>query len=120
MHRWARMLNTMMAPRILKERLKNGERLYRAFSLSFSPVVAEILGWAGNDFVVVDMEHDPSETMAALPILQALASTNTPATSRLLVIDPTWIEMALDIGHAGIIVPTMNNAEAARCAMRSC
>lgn len=94
--------------------------MYGAFSLSFSPVVAEILGWGGYDFVVVDTEHGPGETMAALPILQALASTNTPAVLRLPVNDPIWVKKALDLGPSGIMFPMVNNAEAARCAVRSC
>ena len=112
------MLNTMMAPRTLKNRLKNKEQLYGAFSLSFSPVVAEILGWRGYDFVVVDMEYGPGETMAALPILQALAFTS--AILYLPINDSTWVKKALDIGAAGIMFPMVNNAEATRCAVRSC
>ena len=104
----------------LKERLRHGEQLYGAFSLSFSPVVAEILGWGGYDFVVVDMEHGPGDTMAALPILQVLASTNTPAIVRVPVNDPTWAKKALDMGPAGIMFPMVNDAEVARRAVESC
>lgn len=106
--------------RTLKERLRDGEQLYGAFSVSFSPVVAEILGWAGYDYVVVDMEHGPGDTMAAVPMLQALASTGTPAILRLPVNDPVWAKKALDLGPAGIMFPMINDATAARDAVRSC
>lgn len=106
--------------RTLKERLRDGEQLYGAFSVSFSPVVAEILGWAGYDYVVVDMEHGPGDTMAAVPMLQALASTGTPAILRLPVNDPVWAKKALDLGPAGIMFPMINDAAAARDAVRSC
>lgn len=89
----------------LKERLKKGEQLYGAFSLSLSPVVAEILGWGGYDLVVVDMEHGPGETMAVLPILRALAPTNTPAILHLPINKPIWVKKALDIGPARIMFP---------------
>jgi 2-keto-3-deoxy-L-rhamnonate aldolase RhmA len=104
----------------LKERLQNGEQLYGAFSVSFSPVVAEILGWSGYDFVVVDLEHGPGDTMAAVPILQALSSTGTPAIIRIPVSDPVWAKKALDLGPAGIMFPMINDANAAREAVRSC
>lgn len=104
----------------LKERLRNGEQLYGAFSVSFSPVVAEILGWSGYDFVVVDMEHGPGDTMAALPILQALASTGTPAILRIPANDPVWAKKALDLGPAGIMFPMINDASAARDAVSAC
>lgn len=104
----------------LKSRLLKGEKLYGAFSLSFSNVVAEILGWAGYDFVVVDMEHGPGETFAALPVLQALAATNTPAVLRLPVNDPVLVKKALDLGPAGIMFPMIENADDARRAVAAC
>ncbi|KAG6557494.1 hypothetical protein Mapa_000767 [Marchantia paleacea] len=104
----------------LKSRLLAGEKLYGAFSLSFSNVVAEILGWAGYDFVVVDMEHGPGDTFAALPVLQALAATNTSAVIRLPVNDPALVKKALDLGPAGIMFPMIENAEEARRAVAAC
>jgi 2-keto-3-deoxy-L-rhamnonate aldolase RhmA len=105
---------------LLKERLASGEQLYGAFSVSFSPIVAEILGWAQYDFVVVDMEHGPGGTMAALPVLQVLASTGTPAILRLPANDPMWAKKALDLGPAGIMFPMIENADAAKNAVRAC
>lgn len=104
----------------LKERMRNGEQLYGAFSVSFSPVVAEILGWGGYDFVVVDMEHGPGDTMATLSILQVLASTNTPAIIRIPANDPVWAKKALDMGPAGIMIPMVNTADEARAAVKAC
>jgi len=78
------------------------------------------LGWSGYDFVVVDMEHGPGDTMAAVPILQALASTGTPAIIRIPANDPVWAKKALDLGPAGIMFPMVNDASAARDAVRAC
>jgi 2-keto-3-deoxy-L-rhamnonate aldolase RhmA len=120
----ARDLNTttglLARQALLKERLASGEQLYGAFSVSFSPIVAEILGWAQYDFVVVDMEHGPGGTMAALPVLQVLASTGTPAILRLPANDPMWAKKALDLGPAGIMFPMIENANAAQNAVRAC
>ncbi|KAL2610692.1 hypothetical protein R1flu_029265 [Riccia fluitans] len=107
-------------PPSLKSRLLRGEKLYGAFSSSFSTVVAEILGWAGYDFVVVDMEHGAGDTFAALPVLQALASTGTPAVLRIPWNDPVLVKKALDLGPAGVMFPMIQNAEEAQRAVDSC
>ncbi|KAL2610705.1 hypothetical protein R1flu_029278 [Riccia fluitans] len=107
-------------PPTLKSRLLRGEKLYGAFSSTFSTVVAEILGWVGYDFVVVDMEHGAGDTFAALPILQALAATKTPAVLRLPWNDPVLVKKALDLGPAGVMFPMIENAEEARLAVAAC
>ncbi|KAL2610704.1 hypothetical protein R1flu_029277 [Riccia fluitans] len=107
-------------PPTLKARLLSGEKLYGAFSSTFSTVVAEILGWAGYDFVVVDMEHGAGNSFAALPILQALAATGTPAVLRLPWNDPVLVKKALDLGPAGVMFPAIENAEEARHAVAAC
>ncbi|KAL2631248.1 hypothetical protein R1flu_015934 [Riccia fluitans] len=79
-------------PPSLKSRLLNGEKLYGALSVSYSPVNAEILGWAGYDFVVVDMEHGPGDTFSALSILRALSSAGTPAIIRVPDNDEIYVK----------------------------
>ncbi|KAG8390801.1 hypothetical protein BUALT_Bualt01G0121300 [Buddleja alternifolia] len=92
-------------PQSLKSRLKNGETLYGNFLLTFSPTIAEIVGLAGYDFVVVDMEHGHGGISAALSCLRALAATNTAAILRLPESSATWTKRALDIGPQGIMFP---------------
>ncbi|KAL2610363.1 hypothetical protein R1flu_028936 [Riccia fluitans] len=107
-------------PPSLKSRLLNGEKLYGALSVSYSPVNAEILGWAGYDFVVVDMEHGPGDMFSALPVLRALNSARTPAIIRVPDNDEIYVKKALDLGPAGIMFPKVDNAEEARNAVASC
>ena len=45
--------------------------------MSASPMVAEAVGCAGFDWVVVDMEHSPLELGGVVSLLQALGSTRT-------------------------------------------
>lgn len=104
----------------LKARLASGQRLYGAFLNSFSPPMAEILGWAGYDYVVVDMEHGPGDTFSALPCLRALAATNTPSILRIAANDPVLAKKALDLGPSGIMIPMIENAQEASRAVASC
>lgn len=113
-------MSSLQEPKSIKSRLSGGEQLYGAFMVSFSTVVAEILGYAGYDFVVVDMEHGPGDTISALSILQTLAGTGTPAILRLPFNDPVLVKKALDLGPAGLMFPMIEDAEGARRAVAAC
>ncbi|OMO79844.1 hypothetical protein CCACVL1_13365 [Corchorus capsularis] len=104
----------------LKARLNNGDTLYGIFLLSFSPTLAEISGLAGYDFVVVDMEHGHGGISQALPCLQALSATQTPAILRLPENSPSWAKKALDLGPDGLMFPLINDPESAKAAVASC
>ncbi|KAK7243840.1 hypothetical protein RIF29_38652 [Crotalaria pallida] len=104
----------------LKARLRNGETLYGIFLLSFSPTLAEISGFAGYDFVVVDMEHGHGGISEALPCLQALAAANTAAIIRVPENSEAWAKKALDLGPNGIMFPMIDSAKAAKAAVSSC
>lgn len=106
--------------RPLKARLAAGERLYGAFLCSASPTLAEIMGWAGYDYVVLDMEHGPGDVYAILPCLQALASARTPAIIRIAANDPVLAKKAMDLGPHGIMVPMVETPSDAAKAVASC
>ncbi|KAK4802125.1 hypothetical protein SAY86_000328 [Trapa natans] len=111
---------TSDATKSLKLRLQNGETLYGIFLLSFSPTIAEIAGFAGYDFAVVDMEHGPGGISDALHVLRALAATRTPAILRLPESCPTWAKKALDLGPQGIMFPMIDSAKSAKKAVSYC
>ncbi|KAK6146500.1 hypothetical protein DH2020_020369 [Rehmannia glutinosa] len=104
----------------LKSRLVKGDTLYGTFLCSFSPVIAEISGYAGYDFVVVDMEHGYGGISAALPCLQALSATGTPAILRLPECSQTWAKKALDLGSQGIMFPMIDTKGLAQEAVSYC
>eukprot|EP00252_Welwitschia_mirabilis_P016985 TRINITY_DN37778_c0_g1_i1.p1 TRINITY_DN37778_c0_g1~~TRINITY_DN37778_c0_g1_i1.p1 ORF type:complete len:338 (+),score=36.32 TRINITY_DN37778_c0_g1_i1:133-1146(+) len=104
----------------LKQRLAAGEKLYGMFMMGFSPVIAEIAGYAGYDYVVVDMEHGPGGNMSALTVLQALASTGTPAVLRIPENSPVAAKKALDLGPQGIMIPLVDSPKSARKAVSYC
>lgn len=104
----------------IKSHLRKGETLYGLFLRSFSPVLAEITGHAGYDYVVVDMEHGYGDIPDALPSLQALSATGTPAILRLPECSQTWAKKALDVGPQGVTFPLIDTPEMARKAVSYC
>ena len=82
-----------------------------------SPTVAELLGGAGYDFLVLDCEHSPNDLNSILAQLQALAGTPTSAVVRPPVNDPVIFKRMLDIGVRNLLVPMIQSADEARAAV---
>ena len=76
-----------------------------------SPDVAEIMGHAGFDWVVVDLEHG-SISYSDLPnLFRALELGGTLPIARIAEGTLTHCKQALDAGAGGIIVPMVMDAE---------
>jgi 2-keto-3-deoxy-L-rhamnonate aldolase RhmA len=80
------------------------------FTVTGNPLVAEMFGVLGADFVVVDMEATPMDKAGAFACIQALAGTPARGLVRVPWLERHWIEHALDIGADGIIVPKVDTA----------
>lgn len=81
--------------------------------MSGTPNTAEALGYAGFDFLVLDLEHVPVDTPQAIDHLRAIGNTKAAPVVRLPWNDPIWIKRVLDIGGQTIMVPfVQNEAEA--------
>jgi 4-hydroxy-2-oxoheptanedioate aldolase len=81
---------------------------------------AELMGSVGFDFVCVDLQHGVIDDDAVLPMLQALAATDTPSLVRVQANAPEPICRALDRGADGVIVPLVNSADEATAAVTAC
>jgi 2-dehydro-3-deoxyglucarate aldolase/4-hydroxy-2-oxoheptanedioate aldolase len=98
----------------LRRRIVAGETLFGAWASLASPGSAELLGRAGLDWVVVDLEHGyttESELLAHLAAIEvsgAVALVRPPSGERLR------IGRALDLGAAGIVVPRLDTADQVR------
>ena len=85
--------------------------------VSASAIVAEAVGCAGFDWVVIDMEHGPSEVTDVTHILQALAGTKTVPVVRVPSHDAVVVRRVLDAGAGALMLPFVQSAEQARCAV---
>ena len=100
--------------------LARGELQIGLWSSLCSPIVAEIIGQSGFDWILVDTEHSPNEPPAVLAQLQALqAGTATPIV-RPAWNDPVLLKRLLDIGAQAVLVPFVQNAEEAAKAVAAC
>jgi 2-keto-3-deoxy-L-rhamnonate aldolase RhmA len=85
--------------------------------MSASPLVAEALGHAGFDWVVVDMEHAPLEVPGVVSMLQALSGSRAVAVVRTPWNDAVMIKRVLDAGATTLLVPFVQSADEARAAV---
>jgi 4-hydroxy-2-oxoheptanedioate aldolase len=88
-----------------------------AIGSSFS---VELMGYAGFDWLCIDLQHGMIEMAQAVPMLQAAAVTHTPALMRVSSNDAAQIMKALDAGAAGVVVPLVNSRGDAERAVEAC
>ncbi|TMV06947.1 2-keto-3-deoxy-L-rhamnonate aldolase [Ruegeria sediminis] len=103
-----------------KQALIRGDRLIGCW-LSFAEAsVAEVMGTAGFDWLVIDGEHAPNDIRSIRDQLRALAASPSHPVVRVPVGETWLIKMVLDAGAQTVIVPIVESAEQARELVRAC
>lgn len=102
-----------------KRRLKSREIQIGLWSSLASPVVTEILSYAGFDWILIDTEHAPNDMATLVPQLQAMKGSPTAPLVRPVWNDPIAFKRLLDIGFHNLIVPFVQNAEEAQNAVKA-
>jgi 2-keto-3-deoxy-L-rhamnonate aldolase RhmA len=109
----------MLRENTLKRRLQAGEATIGSWLSVAHPTIAEVMGQAGFDWLIVDMEHG----IVGLEAIQNLiiATQTTPAAPLVRVPwnEPVIIKQVLEAGPVGLIIPQVTSAEEARAAVRS-
>jgi 2-keto-3-deoxy-L-rhamnonate aldolase RhmA len=95
----------------LKEKLGSGELVLGMQHSSGSPAVVELLGLAGWDFAIVDMEHASTTIAAVEELVRAAEAVELAAFVRVIRNDEKLIMQALDAGALGVLVPHVLDAE---------
>jgi len=98
----------------IKRRLLSGETLFGCWLNVGCPVCAEIVGAAGFDWVLVDLEHGAGTEKDALHQLQALESGTAAAVVRVESGARQRIQRVLDYGAEGVMVPRIDRPDQAR------
>lgn len=104
-----------MAPSF-RSRLRAGELLIGPLMTLASPEAAEIMAYAGFDWLFIDAEHGPLDALTIQRMMQGAGSV--PCVVRVAASAEVPIKQALDIGAAGIIAPMVNTAEQAANVVR--
>ena len=84
------------------------------FIKSNDPAVVEILGHSGFDFAILDAEHAALDRADIARMAMAARAAELPLIVRIPDATGTWIATVLDAGCAGVMVPQVANADAAR------
>jgi 4-hydroxy-2-oxoheptanedioate aldolase len=105
---------------VVKARLRAGEPVLGLSHALANSTVAELIGVAGFDFVLIDSEHGIGHDQDHLHCLQAIAGTGARAFLRVSGNDPVVLKRALDLGVEGIMVPNVSNAAEARAVVSGC
>lgn len=90
------------------------------FAMAGTPLLAEALGHAGFDWVVVDMEHTPLDMPQLVHMLQAVGTTPMLPITRVPWNDTVMVKRVLDAGAQTIMFPFIQDAEEARRAVAAC
>jgi 2-keto-3-deoxy-L-rhamnonate aldolase RhmA len=75
------------------------------------PFVAEVMGGAGMDFLIIETEHSPMSATLLQTILIALRASESTIVVRVPGQGDTEIKQALDIGAEAIIVPGVSTRD---------
>lgn len=94
----------------LRDRVLAGETTFGSWLGTGSPVVAEISGRAGFDWLVVDTEHGMGTETNILGHLYAIGATPATALVRIERSDRLRVSRALDLGAGGLVVPRVESA----------
>ena len=94
----------------LKQKLASGGLVLGMQHSSGSAAVVELLGLAGWDFVIVDMEHAASTIADVEALVRAAEAVELAAFVRVLRNDEKLIMQALDAGAVGVLVPHVLDA----------
>jgi 4-hydroxy-2-oxoheptanedioate aldolase len=114
------MLGNTLRPNTVKQRLKQGESIVNGWLGMPCPLSAEIVGLAGFESVVVDLQHGMMGFDTALPILQALSATPAIPMVRMPANDGPTIMRLLDAGAYGVICPMVSTPEQAQAFVNAC
>ncbi|HWK43133.1 MAG TPA: HpcH/HpaI aldolase/citrate lyase family protein [Stellaceae bacterium] len=96
-----------------KRALAEGRPQIGLWSSLGSPLVAEIIGHSGFDWILLDTEHSPTELPSLVAQLQAMQTGTATPIVRPAWNDPVLIKRILDIGAQSLLLPFVQNAEEA-------
>ena len=97
----------------VKQKLKNGEIVIRAFLRSSDPTSAEIMALAGVDLIVIDNEHYPFNPQRMETIIRAAETYGAECMVRVPNTEPARIAQIMDMGAIGVVVPHLESREEA-------
>ncbi|MCZ7569742.1 MAG: aldolase/citrate lyase family protein [Ardenticatenaceae bacterium] len=109
-----------MYPNRLKSLLRDGQPVFGTFVSLPEPGIVEAIGYAGYDFVILDMEHSPIDFSALPTLLAAAEAAGVVPLVRVGTCDANPILRVLDSGAMGVIAPHVRTKADAEALVRAC
>ncbi len=106
-----------MAVDSLKDRLRNDDTVLGTILPLGSPDVAEIIGLAGYDCILLDTEHGPLTPETLQAMARACRAVDVAPLVRVPENNPKTILRALDCGCTGVMVPQVETPQQAAAAV---
>lgn len=103
-------------PNRFKAAIASGKQQIGLWSMMREPMVTEMLGHVGFDWMLLDCEHTPNDEPGVMAMLQALSACETEPVVRPTHLNVAEIKRLLDVGARNLIVPYVNTVEEARLA----
>ncbi|HEY4328528.1 MAG TPA: aldolase/citrate lyase family protein [Phycisphaerae bacterium] len=101
----------------LRERILGGHTALGAWLSLGSGLTAEIVGGAGFDWCLIDLEHGAGDEQQTLAQMQGLAATGAAAMVRVESHERQRVHRILDMGAEGIMFPRLATPEEAQQAI---
>lgn len=112
----------MVERNVVREKVAAGEYVLGARTIAASPVMIDIFGSLGLDFVWLDTEHtghSPYDSVAFNQFVRAAEAADIEPLVRLADPDPAMVRNVLDAGVETLLFPRIKTAEQLREAVRA-
>jgi 4-hydroxy-2-oxoheptanedioate aldolase len=98
----------------LKQKISSGEVVHGCWINLASTISAEIVGHAGFDWLLIDLEHGAGDVAIMYQQLQALSGSSSTPLVRIDELERPKAQRILDAGAGGIMFPQIQSAKEAR------
>jgi 4-hydroxy-2-oxoheptanedioate aldolase len=109
----------MAGDKTLKNDLAEGKLVCGVAVMSRSPIIVEMLGYSGLDFVFIDTEHTPIGSDVTLEnLIRAAEASDIAPIVRVKENREHYIRNALEAGAQGVVIPHVASREDAEKAVK--
>ncbi|WP_020593282.1 HpcH/HpaI aldolase family protein [Kiloniella laminariae] len=108
-----------MSKELLLKKLGKNHPAFGCWIDMFSSLATEIIAQAGNDCLMIDLEHGPGSILDALVQMQAARAYGPKIYVRVSGNSSSKIKRVLDAGADGVMIPAVSSAEEARKAVEA-
>ena len=108
-----------MRSELLRKKYEAGELFFGTHCQIAEPVIPEMFGLQGFDFLWIDTEHSAIDRKELNLMIMSAHLTESAVIVRIPACDPVHAKAVLDMGPDGIVFPNVRDADEARLAVAS-